>query len=103
MTTALTLDLSRHCIETASKKALDASTRAYFKAGAKERAELSESIERLRLFLLQTDFPAARAAYPELCGAPGTRAVLSKAGVVISDGRVLALPVKEGPQGERGD
>lgn len=90
----ITLDLSRHCIETAAKKALDACTLAYFKAGEEEREELAARIEALGLFLEQTDFPAARATHTELCGAPGTTAVLSDGGLALAGGRMLELPGK---------
>lgn len=56
------LDLTRHCIETASKKKYEHLIRQYFKTTAiqKEKFILENQISALKYFLEKADFPELR-------------------------------------------
>ena len=70
------LNLSKHCIETESKRIYEESLAQYFKATDSKRAELEEIIEGLRIFLEYSDFNHLRSSYPVLAGREGCKAVL---------------------------
>jgi len=56
------LDLTRHCIETASKKEYERLIRQYFKTTAtqKEKIIIEKQINALKYFLEKADFPELR-------------------------------------------
>jgi len=64
----ITLNLSRHCIETESKRIYEESLRQYFKAPDSKRPELEKIIEGLRNFLEYSDFKHLRSSHPVLAG-----------------------------------
>ncbi len=70
------LNLSRHCIETESKRIYEESIKQYFKAPDSKRPELEEKIEGLRSFLEYTDFNHLRSRHQALAGGEGGKAVL---------------------------
>ncbi|MBU2647447.1 hypothetical protein KKI24_22260 [bacterium] len=69
----LTLDLSKVCIETASKRAYNRRLLSYFKKNG-DKALLELEIEMLLRFISETDFQALRDRSLDLCG--GTDAVI---------------------------
>jgi len=75
------LDLSKHCIETESKRIYEESLMQYFKAPDSKRPELEEKIEGLRNFLEYSDFRQLRSSHPALAGREGGNAVLHLLGV----------------------
>jgi len=70
------LDLSKHCIETESKRIYEESLTEYFKAPDSKRPELEEIIEGLRSFLEYSDFKHLRSSHSVLAGTEGGKAVL---------------------------
>jgi len=60
------LNLSRHCIETETKRLYNQSVLKYFKADDKDNIE--EQIEILQNALQTLDFGKLRSTYPELTG-----------------------------------
>ena len=60
------LNLSRHCIETETKRLYNQSVLKYFKANDKDRIE--KQIEILQHALQTLDFGKLRSTYPELAG-----------------------------------
>jgi hypothetical protein len=60
------LNLSRHCIETETKRLYNQSVFKYFKADDKDHIE--KQIEILKHALQTLDFGKLRSAYPELAG-----------------------------------
>ncbi len=60
------LNLSRHCIETETKRLYNQSVLKYFKADDKDRIE--KQIEILQHALQTLDFGKLRSTYPELAG-----------------------------------
>ena len=70
------LNLSRHCIETESKRIYEDSLNQYFKAPDSKRPELEEKIEGLRNFLEYSDFNHLRSRHQVLAGREGGKAVL---------------------------
>lgn len=66
------LDLSRVCIETATKQAYNRHLNRYFKAAPSEKEGLEADIETLFQFIKSADFQFLRTHYTELRG--GTRA-----------------------------
>ena len=60
------LNLSRHCIETETKRLYNQSVLKYFKANDKDRIE--KQIEILQHALQTLDFDKLRSTYPELAG-----------------------------------
>ena len=69
-------NLSRHCIETESKRIYEESLKQYFKAPDSKRPELEEKIGGLRNFLEYTDFNHLRSRHQALAGGEGGKAVL---------------------------
>lgn len=70
------LNISKHCIETESKRIYEESIKQYFKAPDSERPELEEKIEGLRNFLEYSDFNHLRSSHPVLAGREGGEAAL---------------------------
>ncbi len=68
------LNLSKVCIETASKKAYNQSLSQYFKAQETEKMELEAAIDMLVRFLNESDFQELRNTYQDLRG--GSEAVI---------------------------
>ena len=60
------LNLSRHCIETETKRLYNQSVLKYFKANDKDRIE--KQIKILQYALQTLDFDKLRSTYPELAG-----------------------------------
>lgn len=54
------LDLTRHCIETASKKKYERLIRQYFKTDKKEKINIENQICALKYFLEKADFSELR-------------------------------------------
>ena len=54
------LDLTRHCIETASKKKYERLIRQYFKTNKKEKINIENQISALKYFLEKADFTELR-------------------------------------------
>ena len=81
----ITLDLSRHCVETEAKKLLEDGVRLYFKASETERTKLEERIEGLKVFLEQTDFGRLRRSDPILAGLESGKVSLH----ILSEGDFL--------------
>ena len=54
------LDLTRHCIETASKKKYERLIRQYFKTDKKEKSTIENQIRALKYFLENADFSELR-------------------------------------------
>lgn len=73
----ITLDLSRHCIETAIKRRHNRSISDYFKA-ENDRPRLESEIELLQAALTQYDFEALRSRYPALAGRSDAEVRLSR-------------------------
>jgi len=61
------LNLSRHCIETETKRLYNQSVLKYFKANDKDRIE-KQIIEILQHALQTLDFDKLRSSHPELAG-----------------------------------
>ena len=61
------LDLTRHCIETESKKIHNRLIQSYFKS-ENEKESLELAIDAIKLFLEQVDFSKLRFDYPDLAG-----------------------------------
>ena len=72
----LTLDLRKHCIETAIRKRYERCISAYFKTKGGHRP-IEQDIELLRLALETLDFPALRAKHSVLAGASSHHVQLS--------------------------
>jgi len=72
----ITLNLSRHCIETESRCIYEESIKQYFKAPDSKRPELEEKIEGLRNFLEYTDFNHLRSRHQALAGGSGGEAAI---------------------------
>lgn len=72
------LDLTKNCIETASKQAYNRSVSRYFKAAEAEKAELELIIDALVQFLEDSDFLSLRSRYPELRGGSDATVELEK-------------------------
>ena len=70
------LNLSKHCIETETKRLYEESLKQYFKAPDSKRAELEEKIEGLRNFLEYTNFNHLRSSHSVLAGREGEKGVL---------------------------
>lgn len=85
------LTLDHYCIETAAKKAYEASLREYFrsKCGASVAALnlIEERIESLKFFLEHADFGSLRGQHPELNGNAHATVFL----VVPDDGGAAAI------------
>jgi len=64
----ITLDLSKVCIETATKRAYNSSLSRYFKATDSAKQEIESVIEVLVSFLEQGDFMKLRSEYLDLRG-----------------------------------
>ncbi len=76
----LSLDLSKHCIQTAIKRKYNQLISDYFKLNASEKTEIIESeISLLKEALEKLDFRWLRAENPELCGG-GTEKIIIAAG-----------------------
>ncbi|MDP2862876.1 MAG: hypothetical protein Q8N95_08800 [Desulfobacterales bacterium] len=75
------LDLSKHCIETESKRIYEESLTQYFKAPDSKRPGLEEKIEGFRNFLEYSDFNYLRNSHPALAGTEGGKAVLDLLGL----------------------
>lgn len=73
----LTLNLDRHCIETAAKKAHEALIRDYLKNQCTDIQTAESKINALKYFLENTDFGHLRSTYKTLNGAEQTRVVLN--------------------------
>jgi len=73
----LTLDLQRHCIETAIRRRYDQTLSTFFK-DANARARTEKDIELLLEALETLDFPALRGAHRPLAGKTEARVTLSR-------------------------
>ena len=82
------LDLSRHCVKTAARKAHETRIRAFFRASDEKRPEILSELAALRGFLESTDFPEARFRYPVLAGGTDKEIILEGNG---EDTLVLAF------------
>lgn len=74
----LSLDLRRHCIETAIRRCYDQALGTYFKQSGEERERLEKDIELLLQALETLDFPTLRGRHRALAGATASRVALSK-------------------------
>ena len=72
----ISLNLSKHCIETEAKQIYEESLVQYFKAPDSKRSELEEKTEGLRSFLEYSDFNHLRNSHPVLAGTEGGKAAL---------------------------
>lgn len=65
------LTLTKHCIETETKKAYERLIKQYFNKNTsnKDKNRIESTLEKLKFFLEHADFPKMRSAYPELGGA----------------------------------
>ena len=72
----ITLNLSKHCIQTEARLLHDGFVSQYFKSGT-DKALLEEKIELIKTILEKCDFGYLRSAYPELCGHGNDHIVLS--------------------------
>jgi hypothetical protein len=61
------LDLSKHCIETETRRCYNRAVAGYFKAAA-DRKRLEAEIDLLQRALQGLDFAALRGAHPALAG-----------------------------------
>ncbi len=66
----MTLDLSKHCIETEIRRLYNRSVSLYLKLG-KAEPQLEADIEMLKTALESLDFPSLRSAYRQLAGHSG--------------------------------
>lgn len=73
----MTLDLRRHCIETAIRRRYDQALSTYFK-NERARPQLEKDIELILEALETLDFPALRGAHRPLAGKTETRVTLSR-------------------------
>ena len=89
---ALTLDLRRHCIETAIRRRYDQALGAYFKDES-ARPQIENDIALLLEALEKLDFPALRGRYRPLAGQTEAPVMLSRdrqGGLAIHvDGHIL--------------
>jgi hypothetical protein len=89
------LDLRRHCIETAVRKAYEHTIRDYFQRPP-ARQDLEEAIDLLRQALETFDFAALRARHPALAGQTDHRVTLGRDArdhlEILIDGRPLPDP-----------
>ncbi len=93
---AVELDLSRHCIQTATRRCYETLVAAYFKAGA-GRSDLEPRIGLLHQALETLDFPALRSRWPELAGGRAVKASLlqSEGQIVIrTEDRTIRAPLR---------
>ena len=70
--TGYLLTLDQHCIETTARRNHQRLMDQLLES-AEPAPEVSESLELLRTFLEQQDFPAIRSAHPDLAGGTGVR------------------------------
>jgi len=77
MPAELTLDLRRHCIETAIRRRYDQALRSYLK-DEDARPRLEQDIELLLEALETLDFPALRGMHGPLSGQNETPVILSR-------------------------
>jgi len=94
----LTLDLRRHCIETAIRRRYDRALGTYFK-NETARPTLEKDIELLREALETLDFPALRGTHRPLAGQTDTLVTLSRdrqghLSIDIDDQRLPDLPTR---------
>ena len=73
----LTLDLRRHCIETAIRRRYDQALGTYFK-DENARPQLEQDIELLLEALETLDFPALRGRHGPLAGQTDSQVTLSR-------------------------
>jgi hypothetical protein len=73
----LTLDLRRHCIETAIRRRYDQALSTYFN-NERARLQLEKDIELILEALETLDFPALRGTHRPLAGKTETRVTLSR-------------------------
>lgn len=91
----LTLDLSRHCIETEVKRQHNRAVGEFFRAPPESRPHLETVIEQTRLLLESADFQKLRSTYPPLAGNSEAHAVLTREDdgfVIVLDGTAIKLP-----------
>ena len=92
----LTLDLRRHCIETAIRRRYDQALGTYFK-DENARPRLEKDIELLLEALETLDFPTLRGTHGPLAGQTDTQVTLSRdrqghLAIDIDDQRLPDLP-----------
>lgn len=93
----LTLDLSRHCIETEIKRQHNRAVSEFFRAAPGSRRHLETVIEQTRSVLESADFRKLRSTYPPLAGHSEAHAVLTKEDdcfVILLDGAAIRLPAR---------
>lgn len=74
----ISLDLSKHCIETELRRQHEKAISAYFKAGKDQKPKLEKTIEMIGQALETLDFSHLRSQYPALAGGTHQKVVLSK-------------------------
>jgi hypothetical protein len=84
----ISLDLSKHCIETELKKRYNQSISEYFKKKPPDR-RLEQQIENLKIALTSLDFSSLRKEFPALAGHHDDEVILSfdsenKAAILIN-------------------
>ena len=95
---AVTMDLSRHCIQTAVRRRYESRLAQYFRSGA-DRQALEGEIDMLRQALETVDFGALRTGWPALAGGRPVAAVLGRVKetiVIVLEETVIEVPLKTG-------
>ena len=95
---AVTMDLSRHCIQTAVRRRYESRLAQYFRSGVDRRA-LEGEIDMLRQALETVDFGTLRTRWPALAGGRPVAAVLGRieeAIVIILEETAIEVPLKTG-------
>ncbi|QTA93083.1 hypothetical protein [Desulfonema magnum] len=86
----ISINLSKHCIETEAKKLYNRCLSQYFRADA-DLERLEQKIDILKTILEEFDFPRLRSRYPELAGDREAEVFISKNNenqiVIIIDGK----------------
>jgi hypothetical protein len=93
----LTLDLSRHCIQTATRRCYEQRMAQYFRSEA-SRDSLAQEIDLLQRALETLDFGALRSRWPALAGGGSVSIILKAVGERIGielDGVTITVPLRQ--------
>jgi hypothetical protein len=94
----LTLDLSRHCIQTATRRCYEQRMAQYFRSEASRNA-LGQEIDLLQRALETLDFAALRSRWPALAGGMPVSIIMKAVGERIEielEGVTITAPLRQG-------
>lgn len=91
----ITLNLSKHCVETELKRLFNQTLSGYFRK-SEDRPELERKLELLQNALADFDFPDLRTAHKELTGGSTASIELVDKGTNLPDIIIDGHPIKRG-------